>query len=448
MIFTQQFVAYITENQLFTPTDSLLVAVSGGVDSVVLAHLLHSTGYRFSVVHCNFGLRGEESEADEIFVQQLANQYGVALFHKYFNAKYTAETEQISLQMAARNLRYHWFEALLKQYNYQYILTAHHQNDTLETVLYNLVKGTGIAGLHGIKPQQGKLIRPLLFASKQQIVDYAKAHQLVWREDSSNQTSKYSRNLIRNEVVPLLKKINPNIEQTMQQSVERISAVERIFEAVIEELSKKVVQLPQKNHEPVLIDISLLKIEHELVVKLYELLKPYHFNYTQTQQIIDSLYKTAGRTFETATHCLVKDRNYLVITAKTEKDSHVLQLSSETKYAVNSYFELHINQQSKTGNYVIDRHASVACLDKSKLKFPLSVRQWQEGDKFQPLGMTGMKKISDFLNDKKFPLNLKAMVWVLCSANQIVWVIGHRIDERYKVTANTKEVYQIALVSK
>jgi tRNA(Ile)-lysidine synthase len=448
MTFADLFVAYINENQLFKPTDSLLVAASGGIDSAALVHLLHTTGYRFSMVHCNFGLRGEESEADEVFVKQLANQYRVALFHKYLNAKNYAAQEQISIQVAARNLRYHWFNLLLQHYHYQYLLTAHHQNDMLETVLYNFTKGTGIAGLHGIKPQNGHLIRPLLFATKNEIVYYAKQNQLAWREDSSNQSSKYSRNLIRNEVVPILKQINPNLEQTMQNTIERLAAVERIFDAEIEKLRLKVVSGEGKQNSPIYIDIEQLKIENELVVKLYELLKPYNFNYVQTQQIIDSLYKTAGRSFETATHLLVKDRNQLVITPKIEIDTTILQLLPETRYAVNPYFELHIVCFEKTNSYQINRNLSVACLDKSCLVFPLVMRLWQEGDKFQPLGMRGMKKISDFLTDKKIPLNLKSQVWVLCSGKEIVWVIGHRIDERYKVQETTKEVYQLSLVGK
>jgi tRNA(Ile)-lysidine synthase len=448
MTFTDSFVAYINENQLFKPTNSLLVAVSGGIDSVALVHLLHTTGYRFSMVHCNFGLRGEESEADEVFVQQLANQYGVALFHKYLNAKHYAAQEQVSIQVAARNLRYHWFSLLLQQYHYQYLLTAHHQNDMLETVLYNLTKGTGIAGLHGIKPQNGHLIRPLLFATKNEIVNYAQQNQLAWREDSSNQSSKYSRNLIRNEVVPILKRINPNLEQTMQNTIERLAAVERIFDAEIDKLRLRVVSGADTQNSPIYIAIEQLKVESELVIKLYELLKPYNFNYVQTQQIIDSLYKTAGRSFETATHSLVKDRNQLVIVPKVETDTTILQLLPETRYAVNPYFELHIVCFEKTNSYQINRNLSVACLDKSCLVFPLVVRLWQEGDRFQPLGMRGMKKVSDFLTDKKIPLNLKSQVWVLCSGKEIVWVIGHRIDERYKVQETTKEVYQLSLVGK
>ncbi len=445
MLTTQNFVAYIDENQLFQPTDSLLVAVSGGIDSVALTHLLHTAGYRFSMVHCNFGLRGEESEADEVFVQQLAAKYGVALFHKYLNVSYIAQKEQQSIQLAARTMRYHWFDLLLKQYHYQYVLTAHHQNDTLETVLYNLTKGTGIAGLHGIKPQQGNLVRPLLFATKQEIQDYVKQHQLTWREDSSNQSSKYSRNLIRNEVVPLLKRINPNLEQTMQNTIERIAAVERIFEAEIQKLRLRVLRGGENPQTPVYIDLSLLKTENELVVKLYELLKSYHFNYVQTQQLIDTLYKPAGRSFESSTHWLVKDRNQLVITPKIERDTTVLQLSEDTQYAVNPYFALHTKQFAYNPAEELNKQAAVAWLDKSKLTFPLVARLWQEGDKFQPLGMRGMKKISDFLTDKKIPLNLKSTIWVLCSGEQIVWVIGHRIDDRCKVTEKTQTIYQVAL---
>lgn len=445
MKLSYNFLQFIDENELFTAKDSLLVAVSGGVDSVVLTHLLHTTGFRFSIVHCNFGLRGNESEGDELFVRELANKYGVACFHKYFNVKFAASEEQISIQLAARILRYQWFESLLKNYGYQYLLTAHHQNDTVETVLYNLVKGTGIAGLHGIKPKMQQIIRPLLFATKQEIIEYVQKNGLEFREDSSNMSNKYSRNLLRNEVIPLLKRINPNLENTMQQTIERIAAIERIYETEIIKLKAKVQRI---ENQTVYIDIALLSKENEVMIKLYELLKPYHFNYIQTQQIIESLYKSAGRIFVSPTHNLVKDRNELVIVDNNKKDISELFIELHTQYAVNQYFELHIKQFDKTENFELDKNASVALLDKSRLKFPLTARVWQEGDKFQPLGMKGMKKISDFLNDKKIPLNLKNKIWVLCSGDEIVWVIGHRIDEKYKVTNKTQEIYKVALVGK
>jgi tRNA(Ile)-lysidine synthase len=437
------FSNFIAEHQLFSPQDSLLVAVSGGIDSMVLAHLLHQTGYRFSLAHVNFGLRGDESEGDEQFVLQTAEKYSVACFTKYLNAQWTAEKEQISIQMAARKLRYEWFLSLLKQYGYQYVLTAHHQNDVLETVLYNLVRGTGIAGLHGIQPKQNHLVRPLLFATKQEVLQYAQAQNLAWREDSSNKSSKYHRNLLRNEVIPLLKKINPTIEATLQQTVEKVAAVERIFEEQINLLAQKVTT---QEGNIIYIDIALLNSEKELLIKLFYLLKPYNFNYTQTQQIIETLYRPAGRLFESDTHTLVKDRTHLVISPRTITDFTPLQVSKTMNIAYNQHLSLHIQQFTKPAEYEIEKSASVACIDKQKLVFPLVARTWRQGDKFQPLGMKGMKKISDFLIDKKIPLNLKDKIWVLCNGNgEIVWVIGHRIDDRYKVTTNTTEVYRVAL---
>jgi tRNA(Ile)-lysidine synthase len=416
---------------------------------VALTHLLYDTGFRFSLAHCNFGLRGEESEGDELFVRNLANTYGVACFHKYIHVKQIAMQEQISIQLAARNLRYQWFENLLKTYHYQYVLTAHHQNDVVETVLYNLVKGTGIAGLHGIKPKTNKLVRPLLFATKQEISEYIQLHSIPFREDSSNSSTKYSRNLLRNEVIPLLKQINPNLENTMQTTVERIAAVERIFEQEINSLRNKIQRIEnQGDNEVVYLTISLLSKATEPMIKLYELLKPYHFNYMQVQQIMESLYKPAGRIFISSTHQLVKDRNELVITSIQTQELSPLFLEENTQYVTQQYFALHSKVIQKNADFELDKNAAIALLDKNSLKFPLIARLWQDGDKFQPLGMKGMKKISDFLNDKKIPLNLKSKIWVLCSGADIVWVIGHRIDERYKVTPQTTHIYRLALTSK
>jgi tRNA(Ile)-lysidine synthase len=421
MLSAQNFSHFIEKNQLFTLQDSLLVAVSGGVDSVVLVHLLHQAGFKFSIAHCNFGLRGEESEGDESFVHKLAEKYNVACFRKYFNTSYIAEQQKSSIQIVARNLRYEWFDTLLNTYHYQYLLTAHHQNDVLETVLYNLVKGTGIAGLHGIKAKNQKIIRPLLCATKEEVVNFAKKNNLAWREDSSNTSSKYSRNLIRNEVIPLLKHINPNLESTFQQTVEKMSAVEKIVEQEINRLKSSIQHI---DNEVVYIDFAKLLAENETVFKLYELLKPYHFNYQQVQQIIESLGKEAGKVFLTDTHTLVKDRQHLVITPNEQLDlAHQkaeILIEQQTQFVDYQDYKIKIANYAKTPDFAIRTETNIALLDKSKLEFPLVLRKWQDGDKFKPLGMKGLKKVSDFLNDKKIPLNLKNNVLVLCANNKII----------------------------
>jgi tRNA(Ile)-lysidine synthase len=447
MLSAQTFVKFIEEQALFSPQDSLLVAVSGGMDSVALVDLLHQTGFKFSIAHCNFGLRGEESEGDEIFVRDLAESYGVACFRKYFNTKYLAEKYKISIQLVARQLRYEWFEALCQTYNYQYLLTAHHQNDVLETVLYNLVKGTGIAGLHGIKPKNGKIVRPLLCANKQEISKFVQKNNLSWREDSSNISSKYSRNLIRNEVVPLLKQINPNIEHTFQQTVEKISAIERVFEETILAL-KNIAQ--HTENEITYLDINVLLAQTDLTIKLYELLKPFHFNYFQTQQITESLRKEAGKTFISDTHTLYKDRNNLILTPNNEVENLYMGtnflIEKNTQFIDYQGHKIETVTINDTQNFVINKEQSMAFLDKDKLSFPLVLRLWQDGDKFQPLGMKGIKKVSDFLNDKKIPPHLKNKICVLCNKNHVVWVVGYRIDERYKFTSTTKEIYKLSIV--
>jgi tRNA(Ile)-lysidine synthase len=349
-----------------------------------------------------------------------------------------AETEKISTQMAARILRYEWFEKIRKEQNCDYIATAHHQNDVLETVLLNLTKGTGIAGLHGIRVKNGHIIRPLLFAEKETIFDYVVENQIIWREDSSNESNKYQRNLIRNEVVPLLKQINPNLENTMQHTVERIAAVEDIFEQEIEMLRK---QITWADAQAVFVNYKAIQTLSQPVIKLSELLKPYHFTYQQSQDIFEAFDKESGKTFLSPTHTLVKDRTELVITQKSLQSfvSQVIE-AGNGQLAVGNQ-QLFIGESfERTEDFVVPTARKIACLDADKVRFPLQLRKWKEGDWFCPLGMNKKKLISDFLIDQKVPLNLKKDVYLLTSNGSVVWVMGMRIDDRFKVTDKTEKV--------
>ncbi len=435
------FITYIREKALFGPEEKILLAVSGGMDSAVMLHLFARAKFTFAVAHCNFGLRGEESDADEAFVKKLAKKYKVPVFTEQFRTEAFAEQEKVSVQMAARTLRYEWFNTLLMEEGYAYVATAHHLNDTVETVLLNLVKGTGIAGLHGIGVKNGRIVRPLLFADKESIYDFVVENQLVWREDASNESSKYQRNLIRNQVVPLLKEINPNLEGTMAHTVERIAAVEQIFEEQISLLRDELITSGENAR---FLDFTRLQTQTAPLIRLHELLKPYHFNYPQAKDLWEALDREPGKIFYSPTHTLVKDRTRLVITPKSlaafgtsklHRDQTAFQLEG-LKLAV---------QLLPTADYRISRSPKVAALDLKTLHFPLKVRRWKEGDWFCPLGMTGKKKISDFLIDEKVPLNLKERVWVLLSGDSIVWIIGHRIDNRFKITDKTETVYQLSL---
>jgi tRNA(Ile)-lysidine synthase len=433
-----EFLTFINKQNLIQPTQKALLTVSGGMDSVVMCDLFSKAKLDFVIAHCNFGLRGEESNEDEMFVKKLSIKYKVPFITTTFQTAEFAENEKISTQMAARVLRYEWFEKIRKEQNCDYIATAHHQNDVLETVLLNLTKGTGIAGLHGIRAKNGFVIRPLLFAEKEMIFDYVVENQIIWREDSSNESNKYQRNLIRNEVVPLLKQINPNLENTIQQTVERISAVEDIFEQEMEMLRK---QITWSDAQATFVNYKAIQTLSQPVIKLAELLKPYNFTYQQSQDIFDAFDKEAGRSFLTPTHTLVKDRTELVITPKNLKPFESQTITADDELLEINHLKLSFGKPfDKAEDFTVPTAKRTACLDAAKVRFPLQIRKWKEGDWFCPLGMNKKKLISDFLIDQKVPLNLKKDVYLLTSNGSVVWVIGMRIDDRFKVTDKTEKV--------
>ncbi len=433
-----EFLTFINKQNLIQPSQKVLLAVSGGMDSVVMCDLFSKAKLDFAIAHCNFGLRGEESNEDEMFVKKLSIKYKVPFHVTTFQTADFAENEKISTQMAARILRYEWFEKIRTQHQFDYIATAHHQNDVLETVLLNLTKGTGIAGLHGIRVKNGHIIRPVLFAEKESFFDYVVENQIIWREDSSNESNKYQRNLIRNEVVPLLKQINPNLENTIQQTVERITAVEDIFEQEMEMLRK---QITWSDSQAIYVNYKAIQTLSQPVIKLAELLKPYHFNYQQSQDIFEAFDKESGKTFLTPTHTLVKDRTELVITpknlqaftSKTIEKNNVVVEFGDRMLNIGEFTEIE-------EGFVVPTAKKLACLDADKIRFPLQLRKWKEGDWFCPLGMNKKKLISDFLIDQKVPLNLKKEVYLLTSNGSVVWVIGFRIDDRFKVTDKTAKI--------
>ncbi len=436
---TQAFLTFINNRQLFTKTNRILLAVSGGMDSVVMSELFHLAKFDFGIAHCNFGLRGEESDDDELFVKKLAKKYKVPFYSENFETQAFADQEGISIQMAARALRYQWFEQLLAREHFDYLATAHHQNDTLETILLNLTRGTGIAGLHGIKAKNGSVIRPIGFADREMIHDFVVERQLAWREDSSNESVKYQRNLIRNEVIPLLKQINPNLEQTIRQTVEKVAAVENIFAVEVEKLR---TQLLRSEDSAFYLELAPLQATNEPLIKLAELLRPFHFTYLQASDIMETLDKEPGKIFHSPTHTLVKDRTQLVITPKALSGFLSASIEeSQTGLEVDG-LRLKIAIQPKAGFKTLTSK-TIACLDAATLQFPLKLRKWKEGDWFCPLGMNQKKKLSDFLIDEKVPLNLKSRVYVLTSNGSVAWIVGHRIDNRFKITDKTEQVMML-----
>ncbi|KAA9327348.1 tRNA lysidine(34) synthetase TilS [Adhaeribacter soli] len=431
--------AFIKENELAAPGGKIIIAVSGGLDSVVLADVLHKLKYEIAIAHCNFGLRGEESEADELFVKKLAKKYEAPFYAEHFSTQAFADEHKLSIQMAARQLRYAWFEKLRQDLGYDFIATAHHQNDTLETILLNLTRGTGLAGLHGIPPKNGHIIRPLLCMAKDDLYDYLVQNRLAWREDASNETTKYQRNLLRHEVVPVLKKINPNLEETIFQTTERIRGAEAIFERYLSDVKNRALK---ETDEAAYINVPELETSISLAVVLHELLKPYHFPFEKSKIIAENLHNSSGTQFDSPTHNLVIDREQLVITPKDLRHFASYEISETDTELQAENFILKINRVPAEG-YKIPKGKNVAALDAGLLQFPLKLRPWQEGDWFVPLGMNGKKKISDLLIDQKVPLNLKAKVLVLTSGPSIAWLVGQRLDNRFKVTEKTEEVLEV-----
>ena len=436
-----QFIQFIQEEGLFQTEEKILLAVSGGMDSIVMAALFHKCKFNFAIAHCNFSLRGEESDEDELFVQKLAKKYKVPFFVNHFDTKLYAKEEKISIEMAARNLRYDWFGKLLGTESYDHLATAHHGNDSIETILLNFSKGTGIAGLHGIKNKVGGIIRPLNFANREMIQDYVASEMLIWREDSSNEDSSFQRNLIRNEIVPKLKEINPDLEETIKTSIKKITAVENLFYKEVNRVREKYTRT---DHSITFVNMSGLSQEQEHGILLSEILKPFNFNFTQVESVLNTFGGLSGKLFESATHVLNVDREELIISSKELEVFQDHEISLDETELDFSTFSLDINRESAEG-YKIRNDVRLGAFDVELLRSPLRIRRWKEGDWFIPLGMNKKKKLSDFLIDNKIPVILKQNVYVLTSGNSIVWVIGHRVDNRFKITANTKEIVEFKL---
>jgi len=424
---------------------SFLLAVSGGVDSVVMADLFKKAGYEFAIAHCNFQLRGKESDGDETFVKELAAKYKVPFYVKRFDISAYVKEHKVSTQMAARELRYNWFNDCLKLEKLDYLVIAHHADDAIETFFINLLRGTGIAGLHGIASVQKNLIRPLLGFSRNEIEQYASAQKLKWREDSSNATDKYERNKIRHHLIPELLKISPDATKAIGHTIENLAETEIIYRKAIErELNKLAVVKKDKTVIPL---NALKKLEHPALY-LYEHIKRYGFNYVQAKEVCNAIEGQSGKVFLSGTHRIIKDRKNLVLELiKTDNKKASGRIEDGDNGFVDMDLSLLIDIKDKPAGYKPFHPQSVGCLDYNKLKFPLAIRKWKKGDKFYPLGMSKPKKISDFLIDTKVSLADKDRVLVMLSGNEIVWLVGHRIDDRYKIAPATKKLYICNIVN-
>jgi tRNA(Ile)-lysidine synthase len=435
MLPLQSFNAFIARNNLFNVDHKVLLAVSGGKDSVLMTHLFKEAGLAFGIAHCNFRLRAEESLRDEAFVKQLAESLSVPFYCKQFDTRAYAKAKHLSTQMAARELRYNWFEELRQAELYEVIALAQHQNDAIETVLLNLTRGTGISGMHGILPKRGTLIRPLLFLSASDIQTIVETNNISYVEDSSNSSDYYARNKIRLQVVPALKAINPNLEHTFAQNIQRFSDTEEVVQQAVERYRASLIQ-PVKNGYA--LSIELLKQLHPQQFLLYELLKPFGVTASIVQDLIEALDKQSGTSFFSSSHRITINREELLISENIIAQGTVLAIHPTDQQVTFQQQELIISEASTTG---FERNSNKAFVDGDLLIYPLQVRSWQQGDSFKPLGMKTFKKLSNFLIDEKVPLPDKASVPLLINGNgEVIWIAGLRADDRYKVTSTTKKV--------
>lgn len=436
-----QFSEHINTQFSFLKDKKLLIAISGGIDSVMLTHLLSQLNFTISLAHCNFRLRGKDADLDEIFVKNLAKQLQVSVFTKSFKTETIAKQEKLSIQLAARKLRYDWFDELIKEHKLDYILTAHHADDNLETFLINTIRGTGLDGLTGIPKKNKNIIRPLLPFSREQIENYAKENNIAWREDSTNAETKYLRNKIRHDVIPTLKELNPSLLTSFNQTIENLKGSRQIIDDSIEKISDEVVIPAEAGIQKFNIE-NLKKLENPKAY-LYELLKEYGF--TEWNDVTDLLDTQSGKQVVSKTHRLVKDRAFLLLTELSkEKLEQTFSVSESDIELKMQDFKLKLSSV-KTRNPKLETQ-NIVYTDKDKLKFSLTVRKWKNGDYFYPLGMQGKKRLSKFFKDEKMSLLQKEKIWLLCSANQIVWVIGKRLDDRYKITDTTTNILKIEIL--
>ena len=407
---------------------------------MVLSHLCWSGGLNIGIAHCNFALRGAESDADEIFVKHWAQERQIPFFSIRFNTKEHAAERGISTQMAARDLRYAWFEEIRHTYNYTAIAAAHHADDNAETLLLNLARGTGLKGLCGMQPVNGYIVRPLLFATRKEIITYATEQAIAYREDSTNATTEYARNRIRHNIIPELQKINPAVVDSMQQTASHLSQAYSVIETAHEKLEKELcTRVGNEWH----ISIEKLKQTAHSEFWLFEFLQPYNFTGTIIKNISLALDEQAGSRFYSNTHEIIKDRaSLIVVPLAATTNTAPLLIDSDCK-KITEPLSLQFESCRNDEHFELQKNTNSASIDFDKLTFPLTLRLWKEGDTFTPLGMKGAKKLSDFLIDEKVPLHKKSQQYVLLSANDIVWVVGRRINEHYKVGNTTKKILVI-----
>jgi len=445
----QRYRQFIKDNNLFSSKDKLLLAVSGGIDSVVLCHLCKEAGYDFSIAHCNFQLRGNDSDRDEKFVHGLAQKYGVEFFVKRFDTRAVARQQKKSIEETARHLRYEWFYSLLNTEKsdvqpavHNYILTAHHADDNIETVMMNFFRGTGIRGLKGIEPKNGKIIRPLLFAWKKELEEFLQANNLSFVDDYTNKEIDYTRNYFRNELIPSVEKIFPVVKQNLSDTIQRLGEAAALYRQAVETQKKKLLQFAGNE-----VYIPVLKLKKVVPVNtiVYEIITEYGFSPHQVKDVVNLLDSETGKFVQSSTHRIIKSRNWIIISPNEADKAEIILIE-----------EGHTSVQCPMFNIQLSFHPAssmrlpaandAAFLDAKYIRFPLILRKWKQGDYFYPLGMRKKKKLSRFFIDNKLSKTEKEKVWVLEMDKKILWVIGYRIDDRFKVTDDTTRVLKIKLI--
>jgi tRNA(Ile)-lysidine synthase len=430
-----QFQKHINSKLSFLEGAKLLITISGGLDSVALTHLCHQLKLNFSLAHCNFNLRGNESDADEDFVLQLAEDLDLEVFIESFDTEDYAKQNKLSIQLAARKLRYHWFEELAEQLHFDYILTAHHADDNLETFLINLSRGTGLEGLIGIPEVNNNIVRPLLPFSRTEIEQYATENHFKWREDSSNASTKYVRNKLRHDVIPVLKEMNPQLLQNFSKTQGFLKQSKNVAEMNVQIISDSIILNSDENE--IIYNIPKLKAIENQGFVIYSLFRNYGFK--AWKDIRNLLNAQSGKFVYSNSHRLLKDRNILVLTKLSSYDELVYKIEEPLEDIKIPSGKLNFEYVSTLNEF----HESIIYVDKDLLKFPLLIRKWQEGDVFYPLGMTGKKKLSKYFKDEKMSLLDKENTWILTSNNEIVWVVNRRADNRFRVTESTKQILKI-----
>ena len=433
----ENFTQHIATHLPFLAQKKLLIAVSGGLDSVVLSKLCAKLNYSFALIHCNFQLRDAESDEDEQFVIALAEELKVLVHTQKFDTKSYADKHKLSIQMTARTLRYKWFQEVAEKLGYDYILTAHHKDDALETFLINLSRGTGIEGLTGIPQLNQNIVRPLLPFSRSEILAYAEKNNWSWREDSSNATTKYVRNKIRHEIVPKLKELHPTFLDNFQRTQEHLRESQQIISDTIDTLRKKLVTKVSENVWQ--IEIEAIQQLAEPKIYLYELLKTYGF--TAWNDVVELLEGQSGKQLFSPDFRLIKNRTHLLLQQQETNEETTEYLIPDSATTIQTPIPLQLEEVAN----VTDTSKKVLYLDKTMLKFPLIVRKWQKGDYFYPVGMKGKKKLSKYFKDEKYSLIEKEQQWLLCNEKDIVWIIGKRSDDRYKITQPTNTIIKLTL---